>query len=95
MSSISCDSDQYLYYDVESNSVHTKTKYGEISELKGILKKDAPEEEKQLSEMLNCISMVGIIFLSIPIIFCDFYYSFADDSCLDLSPDNLKINLKQ
>jgi len=94
MSSISCDSDQYLYYDVESNSVHTKTKYGEILKLKGILKKDDPEEEKRLSEMLNFISMMGIILLSIPIIFCDIYYSFTDDSCVDLSPDNLKLNLK-
>lgn len=94
MSSFSSDSEQYVYYDVESNPVQKKTKYGETIELKGILKKDDPEEEKRLSDMINFISMVGIIILSIPIIFCDFYYSFTDESCVDFLPENLNLNLK-
>ena len=91
---MSSDSEIDLYYDMESNPVHKKTKYGESNELKGILKKDDPEEEKRLSDMINFIYMMGIIIISIPFIFCDFYYSFADVSCVDVSPENLNLNLK-
>jgi len=91
---MSSDSEIDLYYDMESNPVHKKTKYGESNELKGILKKDDPEEEKRLSDMINFIYMMGIIIISIPFIFCDFYYSFAYVSCVDVSPENLNLNLK-
>ena len=91
---MSSDSEIDLYYDMGSNPVHKKTKYGEPTELKGILKKDDPEEEKRLSNMINFISMMVIIIISIPIIVCDFYYSFTDESCVDFLPENLNLNLK-
>tara|TARA_B110000495_G_C22808200_1_gene471901 strand:+ start:232 stop:825 length:594 start_codon:yes stop_codon:yes gene_type:complete len=88
-------SEEELYYDIENNPIHIKyNKYDETIDINGILKKDNPEEEKRLNYMISFIYMMGIIIISIPFIFCDFYYSFTDVTCVYISPEKLNINLK-
>lgn len=92
---MSSTSEEDLYYDMESNPIHTKyNKCDKTIVLNGILKKDNPEEEKRLVDMINFIYMMGIIIINIPFVFCDFYYSFTDVSCVNVSPEKLNINLK-
>ena len=92
---MSSTSEEELYYDIENNPIHIKyNKYDETIDINGILKKDNPEEEKRLNYMISFIYMMGIIIISIPFIFCDFYYSFTDVTCVYISPEKLNINLK-
>jgi|688.fasta_scaffold421169_2 hypothetical protein len=86
----------YMYADdLESNTdANTSANYVSLSKLKSILKKPDPDEDKRIVEYINFIIMIGIIVVCIPIIVCDFYFSCADEMCVNRPPSNLNITMK-
>jgi hypothetical protein len=86
----------YMYADdLESNTdANTSANYVSLSKLKSILKKPDPDEDKRIVEYINFIVMIGIIVVCIPIIVCDFYFSSADEMCVNSPPSNVNITMK-
>jgi hypothetical protein len=81
--------------DLESNTdANTAANYVSLSKLKGILKKTSHDEDKRIVEYINFIVMIGIIIICVPIIVCDFYFSSADEMCVNAPPSNLNITMK-
>jgi hypothetical protein len=86
---------QYTFTgDMESNPMYNKCNYVDLTKVKGILKKENVNIEKQTTDAINLLIMIGAIIMCAPIIFCDMYFGYTDESCVTVYPSNLKINLK-
>jgi len=89
--------------DLESQTIKNKLitqTIGSNNEipLKGILKKTSSFSEEHDVLIMNCFikffSGAFIIIICIPIIFCDLYFGFTDNSCIKEMPNGLNYTLK-
>jgi len=67
------------------------------TQIKSILKMQPSVEENRLIEkkiIICCIWMITLI-LYLPIIICDVYYAYNDNTCVNEYPADININLKQ
>jgi hypothetical protein len=87
-----------IVIDVETdNSMTTIINDSMKTPLKGILKNtsDYSEQEKLLRiNVIKICSILIILLIAIPLIFCDLYYGLIDVSCIYESPSYLDISLK-
>jgi hypothetical protein len=65
--------------------------------IKGILKKTNDhnkEEEKYIILFIKIVMLIFILILTLPLIICDLYYGYTDNSCINEYPDKLNLNIK-
>lgn len=83
--------------DIEAQIRDSEEKINDVQiNLKGILKKPSNIEDNiETEEMIYriCFSSIALIILT-PIIVCDLYFGFTDNSCSNEEPNELAINLK-
>jgi hypothetical protein len=84
--------------DLESQTINLSDKFLENYHLKGILKKQSSFAEEKETLIINraakICSIISIIILFVPIIFCDLYYGFTDNSCINEMPNGLNYTMK-
>ena len=84
--------------DLESQKINLSDKFLENYHLKGILKKQSSFAEEKETLIINraakICSIISIIILFVPIIFCDLYYGFTDNSCVNEMPNGLNYTMK-
>ena len=83
--------------NTESHIINIENESRELERLKSILKNTQVESEDDAKLAENIIkiavSLLCIIILA-PIIICDLYYGYTDNSCVQTYPENLNINMK-
>lgn len=84
-----------LDLEAQNNLIDDNTERKEP--LKGILKKDElnseDSNELELKVVKICSTIIFIILIA-PIIVCDLYFGFTDNSCINESPDELYYTMK-
>ena len=83
--------------DLESQKTNLRDKFLEIP-LKSILKKQSSfaeeEETNTLNRTVKLCAIVLIIILFVPIICCDIYFGFTDNSCINEIATGLNFTMK-
>lgn len=84
--------------DVESQITENNQKSDNNSQLKSILKKesqfDKEYHELLRDEVLKIIIIIMAILFIIPFVGFDLYFAINDNSCVNIYPNNLNINIK-
>lgn len=84
--------------DIESQLNTEILKKNEEKPLKSILKKESTYNTEYETLMAHraaifCVILLTLIF-SVPLIICDLYFAYSNNSCLEIYPKNLNINMK-
>jgi hypothetical protein len=84
--------------DIESgsNNSNSSISSNEKAVLKGILKKSHDEEDESRAGLfvIKLCSTLVMIVLTTPIIVCDLYFGFSDNSCINEMPDGFNYTMK-
>lgn len=62
--------------------------------LKGILKSNSNEDSEIGLTIIKTCSIIVILILSMPFIFCDLYFGYTDTTCVLSKPSGLNISMK-
>ena len=82
--------------DIETGSNNSSNNSSEKAVLKGILKKSNNLEDETRTGLfvIKLCSTLVVIVLMAPIIVCDIYFGFSDNSCINEMPDGLNYTMK-
>jgi hypothetical protein len=82
--------------DIETGSNSSSNNSSEKAVLKGILKKshDVEDETRTGLMIIKLFTTLLMIVLMTPIIVCDIYFGFSDNSCINEMPDGLNYTMK-
>jgi hypothetical protein len=77
-----------------SSSSNSSNNSNNSNNIKGILKKSEPEKQDNILMCVKLCAFITLLSFTMPLIVCNLYYAYSDNSCVTIYPDHFNVNLK-
>ena len=77
-----------------NNSNNSSNTSNSSNNIKGILKKSEPKKQYNILMCVKLCAFITLLSFTVPLIVCNLYYAYSDNSCVTIYPDHFSVNLK-